>query len=193
MKTKTHKTFTVAYRRKRQGKTDYKKRLRLLLARKPRLVVRKSLSCITAQIIEYDRNGDKVVAAASTANLKKMGWEYNFRNTPSAYLLGLMISKKAQEKGIKEAILDIGLNKSVAGSRIYAVLKGAVDNGMQIPHSEDVLPDDKRLTGKHIEEYATKISKEDFDKKFSGYKSQNADPKKITMVFNDIKKKIIGA
>ena len=50
---KTHKTRAAAYRRKREGKTDYRKRLRLLLSGKPRLVIRRSLRDISAQVIEY--------------------------------------------------------------------------------------------------------------------------------------------
>jgi hypothetical protein len=52
--------------------------------------------------------------------------------------------------GVSEAILDIGLNPPVKGSRIYAALKGVLDAGLDIPHSEDVIPNDDRLSGKHI-------------------------------------------
>lgn len=192
MTQKTHKTYTVAYRRKREGKTDYKKRLRLLLAGKTRLVIRKSLKSINAQIVNYDGKGDKVIAAVNSTELKKIGWSFNCKNTPSAYLVGLIIAKKAREKGVKEAILDIGLNKSVPGSKVYAVLKGAIDNGLSIPHSKEILPDEKRISGKHIEEYAAKLPKNDFDTKFSGYLKDKADPAKIRAAFDDIKNKIIG-
>jgi large subunit ribosomal protein L18 len=192
---KNHKTRTVKYRRKREGKTDYKKRIRILLSSKPRLVVRKSLKYITAQIIKYDGKGDKVIVTARSSELKKEGWNYNYSNTPSAYLTGLLIAKKAKEKKITEAILDIGLNKSVPGSKLYAVLKGAVDNGLNIPHSDNVLPKEDRLNGKHIEDYAKnlKSDQESFNKKFGSYIKNNADPLKITQAFNDIKSKISGA
>jgi large subunit ribosomal protein L18 len=36
-------TYKMPFRRRREGKTNYTKRLKLLLSRKPRLVVRKSL------------------------------------------------------------------------------------------------------------------------------------------------------
>jgi large subunit ribosomal protein L18 len=192
MKQKDFKTYTVSYRRKREGKTDYRKRLRLLLACKLRLVVRKSLTDITAQIIEYNEKGDKVIAAARSSELKKLGWGYNCRNTPSAYLLGLLIAKKAKEKKVRDAILDIGPNKSVPGSRVYALLKGAVDNGLNIPHSKEILPDDNRLYGKHIEEYANKI-KSSQGHIFTEYKKNNADPANISRVVEEIKNRIIGA
>jgi large subunit ribosomal protein L18 len=195
MKTKNYKTYTVAYRRKLEGKTDYKKRLNLILSGKNRLVVRKSLSTITAQIIEYSDKGDKVTVSASTTELKKLGWNYNCKNVPSAYLLGALVAKKAQEKNVTDAILDIGLNKSIPGSRLYAVLKGAVDNGLNVPHSEDILPNENRINGKHIEDYANLLKKDEkeFDAKFSEYKKNNADPTKITKIFAEVKNKIIGA
>ena len=191
----SHKTRTVAYRRKREGKTNYKKRLKLLLSGKPRLVVRMSLGDVYAQVVQYGEKGDKVVASARGAELKKLGWNYNTRNIPGSYLLGMIIARKAKENGINEAILDLGLNKSVSGSRIFAVLKGAVDNGLQIPHSESVLPKEERISGKHIEEYAKKLkdNNEEFKKRFGAYLKNNADPLSITKVFNDAKNKINGA
>jgi large subunit ribosomal protein L18 len=192
---KQSKTYTVAYRRRREGKTDYKRRLKLLIARKPRLVVRKSDSSITAQIIEYDEKGDKVIASATTKELVKIGWNFNIKNTPSAYLLGALIAKKAKQKKITEAILDIGFQQPIKGARVYAVLKGAVDAGLQIPHSKEVLPDDKRSSGKHIEEYAIKLKNDvqAFNRKFGECLKKNADPSQITKSFNEIKNKIIGA
>ena len=47
-----NKKFTVRFRRRRENKTDYRRRLRLLVSRKQRLVIRKGLKNITAQIID---------------------------------------------------------------------------------------------------------------------------------------------
>ena len=38
------------------------------------------------------------------------------------------------------ANFDIGMNISINKSRLYAVLKGALDAGMNIPHNEKALP-----------------------------------------------------
>jgi len=185
------KTHTVPFRRKREGKTNYQKRLKILLSSKPRLVVRKSLGNVSAQIVEYSEKGDKIIATVTGKELKKFGWNYSIKNTCSAYLIGLLVAKKANEKGIKEAVLDIGLNKSVPGSKIYAVLKGAVDSGLKVPHSEEVLPSEDRISGKHIEEYAKKLG-ESSNAKFSGYVKNGVNPMEITKTFNEVKNKIIG-
>ena len=141
----------MPYKRKKEGKTDYKMRLKLIASGKPRFVVRASLKNILIQVIEYQPDGDRVLASSSTAELrKKYGWKGNGRNTPAAYLTGLIAAKKAAGKNIKEAILDIGLRSPIRGSLDFAALKGAVDGGLAIPHSKEVLPSEKRIKGEHI-------------------------------------------
>ena len=144
------KKLNVEFRRKRQGKTNYKKRLKLLLSNKPRLVIRIFLKTICVQIIENLPEGDKVIAAVSSKELEKLGWKYNKVNIPAAYLTGLLAGKKAQEKGVKIAILDVGLKMPTKGSKIYACLKGAVDSGLNVAHSKEIFPDESRIKGEHI-------------------------------------------
>ncbi|HDD71460.1 MAG TPA: 50S ribosomal protein L18 [Candidatus Aenigmarchaeota archaeon] len=163
---KLSSTFKMPFRRRREGKTNYKKRLKLLLSKKPRLVVRKSLKYIRAQIVEFDKKGDKTLASAFSRELKKLGWKYACDNLPAAYLTGLLIGKRALEKGISEAVLDMGLYPSTKGSRIYACVKGALDAGLKIPCSEDVLPSEERIKGVHIANYLEKFKDlpEEFEK-----------------------------
>ncbi len=146
--------YKMPFKRRRLGKTDYQKRLRLLSSGKPRLVVRKSLNYITAQIIQFDKKGDKTLAGVTSRQLKKLGWKFACDNLPAAYLTGLLIGKNAGK--IKEAILDAGLYQSTKGNKIYAVVKGAIDAGLKIPASEDILPSEDRIKGKHISEAVEK-------------------------------------
>jgi len=185
--------YTASFRRKREGKTNYRKRMKILLANKPRLVVRKSIKNILAQIVEYDPKGDRIILSAQSKELEKFGWKLNKGNMPSAYLTGLLIGKKAKRQNILHLILDIGLNQSVGGSRIYALLKGAVDAGLKIPHSADILPKPERINAGHIVEYA-KILKEDkakYEKQFSSYTKNQIDPGMIKKIFEETKKKIL--
>ena len=165
------KRYNVQYRRKRQGKTNYKKRLKLLLAEKPRLVIRVFLKNTYAQIVEYVPEGDNIVASATSRDLEKLGWKHNKGNVPAAYLTGLLAGKKAVEAGVKEVILDLGLRSPSKGSRIYACLKGVVDAGLEVAHSEEIFPDESRIKGEHI----------------AKYKKDSAD---ITKSFEEIKNKI---
>ena len=179
----------VQLRRKKQGKTNYKKRLRLLLSGKPRLVVRKSLNNIWMQVVEYTPTGDKVVLTAHSKELKKLGWEMCCSNMPSAYLTGLLLGKKAAEKKVGECVLDIGLYPSIKGNRIYAAVKGAIDAGLKIPCSKEALPADERVKGSHISQFAAKAKQEK-----DAYKNQfsKADASAIDKKFEETKQKIIG-
>jgi len=138
-------------KRRLNKKTDYRSRLALIKSGKTRLVIRKSLSNISVQFVNFKSSGDETIASAVSAELKKFGWTRG-GNTPAAYLTGLLAGKKAKEKNIKEAVLDIGLQTSTKGSRLYAALKGVVDSGISVQHSKDILPSDDRIRGKHISE-----------------------------------------
>jgi len=159
-------TSLIHLKRRRKKKTNYKKRLALLKSEKARLVIRKSLSNISVQLINFDVNGDQTIVSASSTELKKLGW-IKTGNIPAAYLTGLLVGKKAKDKKIEEAVLDLGLQTSTKGSRLYAALKGVLDSGINIPHSESILPNDDRIRGKHISEEIVKQF-EDVKKKIEG-------------------------
>ncbi len=140
----------MPFKRRMEGKTDYDNRLALLKSGKARLVVRKSLNYITAQITLFEKKGDKVIVSANSRELKKIGWDFSCDNLPAAYLTGLLIGKKSLQSKVNEAVLDAGLYTSVKGSRIYAAAKGAKDAGLDIPIAEEILPTDERIKGEHI-------------------------------------------
>lgn len=184
--------FTVYKRRKRQGKTDYKSRVKILMSKKPRLIIRKSLKNIMLQAVEYSPKGDKVLLTVCSTDLQKMGWKANRNNLPACYLCGYLFGRKALEKKVKECILDLGMQSSVKKASLFAALKGAVDAGLKVPYSENVFPDEKRIKGEHIANYAKKI-KEDkarYEKQFGGCIKAGIEPEKITAHFDEIKSKI---
>ncbi|MBS3155434.1 50S ribosomal protein L18 [Candidatus Woesearchaeota archaeon] len=175
------KNYTVSYARKTKGKTDYKNRLLLLKSGKIRAVVRKSSNNINVQFVNQDSKGDKILASANSYELfKKYNWKFNRKNIPAAYLTGYLCGIRAKKKNIKEAILDLGLQKR--GQRLYAALKGVLDAGISVPHSKEILPDDNRIYGNHIMEYAKKAK----DNQFSKQKPEN-----IKNLMEDVKNKII--
>ena len=149
--------YVVKFRRRREMKTNYRKRLALLLSGKPRLVVRITNTQFIAQIIDRGEKGDVTLAQFNSSMLrKKYGWPHAYKNLPSAYLTGLALGKIAKEKGIKEVVLDIGLRRSHRKGRIYALVKGVLDAGVHVEHDEEVLPDESRLRGEHIKKYLHK-------------------------------------
>jgi large subunit ribosomal protein L18 len=148
----------VVFRRRRTGLTNYKKRLQLIISRKPRLVIRVSNKYINCQVIKYKSDGDVTIIAFNSKNLINYGFKGS-KNLQSAYLTGLVAGLKALKEGIKKAVLDTGLKPSVKNSRIYACLKGFIEAGVSVPHGDEVMPDDKLLKKDELTKYITKVKK----------------------------------
>ena len=188
--------YHVAFKRRREGKTNYYKRRKLLASRIPRFIVRKSLKYMIIQIAEAELVGDRIIISTHSSELKKKyKWPYNCNNLPAAYLVGLLAGYKAQKGNIEEAILDLGVNRPIINSKLFAALRGAVDSGFTIPHGSDVLPSDDLIMGKDIANYAKILSEQETDeaykRQFSSYLKNKANPKEIPKVFDRVKKEII--
>ncbi len=145
-------TYRMPLKRRREGKTDYRQKLKLLKSGKVRAVVRPSNNHMQVQFIRYDRDGDKIEAAASSKHIMDMGWEGHGANLPSAYLVGYLAGKRALKEGIDEAVLDVGLNHPEEGGRLFSALQGMLDAGVSVPHDSEVLPQEERVKGEHIDE-----------------------------------------
>lgn len=160
----TGKIYVTKYRRRRQGATDYRKRLKMLLSHKTRVVVRKTNKYIIIQFVNFSSKGDVIKSQVNSRALLKQGWKYSCKNLPAAYLTGLLAGKKAKQAGIKEAILDIGLRGATKGSAIFSALKGIVDAEVKINYDKEILPDEKRIKGEHIKSYKKIDITSDFEK-----------------------------
>ncbi|HOT95080.1 MAG TPA: 50S ribosomal protein L18 [Methanoregulaceae archaeon] len=146
--------YFVPFRRRREGKTDYYSRARLIVADVPRMVVRRTNRQVICQLVTAELNGDRTLVTATSLELPKLGYTGATANTPAAYLTGMLFAKKALAAGHERAILDIGLARANRGSRVFAALKGAVEGGLEVPHGEEILPDDDRVRGAHIAAFA---------------------------------------
>lgn len=185
-------TYNVAYRRKLEGKTDYHKRLSLLQSKMPRAVIRKSNKNIIIQGVEMSIKGDKVILSAHTNELKKLGWKGPNSNTTASYLCGLLFARKAKEKKIKKLIADIGMHTSTKQNNVYAAIKGINDGGVEVPVAKEIVPEEKRIKGEHIAQYAKqlKANKEKYQKQFSAYIKSGLEPEQMPKHFEELKKKI---
>jgi large subunit ribosomal protein L5e len=144
---------------------------------KSRLVVRRTNRDIICQVVLAHIKGDTVLCSAYSHELKKYGITVGLTNYAACYATGLLLARRLLQKvkldtlypGVKEAtgstklveplkkgprpfkaVLDVGLARTTTGARVFAVMKGACDGGMNIPHNE------KRLVG-----YSTKNKKLD--------------------------------
>ncbi|GER57325.1 60S ribosomal protein L5 [Striga asiatica] len=168
------KRFQVKFKRRRQGKTDYRARIRLINQDKNkyntpkyRFVVRFTNKDIIAQIVSASITGDHVLSAAYAHELPRYGLEVGLTNYSAAYCTGLLLARRvlkklemdqeyegnveatgedysvepAESRRPFRALLDVGLLRTTTGNRVFGALKGALDGGLDIPHS------DKRFAG----------------------------------------------
>jgi len=157
-------TYEIRFKRRREGKTRYDKRLAYVKSGVPRMVVRKSNKYVRVQFIEFDPKGDKCIVNIDGNRLRKdYKWDAK-RNVWSAYLAGLLAGKEAAKKGVKKFVLDIGRYTPSKGSVLFAALKGAVDSGLEAAYDSEMGPEDKLSN----------------------------PPEKLKSSFEDVKKKIIG-
>ncbi|KAI4342829.1 hypothetical protein MLD38_027400 [Melastoma candidum] len=163
------KRYQVKYKRRREGKTDYRARIRLINQDKNkyntpkyRFVVRFTNKDIVAQIVSASISGDMILAAAYSHELPRYGLEVGLSNYAAAYCTGLLLARRVlkmlemdqEYEGNVEAngedfsveptegrrpfraLLDVGLVRTTTGNRVFGALKGALDGGLDIPHSE---------------------------------------------------------
>jgi large subunit ribosomal protein L18 len=187
-------SYRVPLRRRREGKTDYQARKALVLSGKPRLVTRNSNKSVAAQILVAKPHGDEVLVAAHSNELKKYGWKAPTGNVPAAYLTGLLCGLKAKSKGVKEAILDIGLIAPTKGAKVFATLSGVLDAGVDVPHDEEKIVKE-RSKGEHIAVYGKSLAgdSEVYSVKFSKYLKQKLAPEKLPEHFAKVKAEIISS
>jgi large subunit ribosomal protein L18 len=187
-------TYRVPPRRRREGKTDYQARKALVLSGKPRFVPRCTAKNVAVQIIVAKPQGDEVLAAAHSRELKKYGWKAPTGNVPAAYLTGLLCGLKAKVKGLSEAIMDIGLVSPTKGSKVFAALSGVLDADVAVPHNDEKIVKE-RSEGKHIAVYGKSLvsDSEVYSAKFSKYLEQKLVPEKLPEHFAKVKAEIVGS
>uniref|UniRef100_A0A0K8TPM6 Large ribosomal subunit protein uL18 n=1 Tax=Tabanus bromius TaxID=304241 RepID=A0A0K8TPM6_TABBR len=213
------KRYQVKFKRRREGKTDYYARKRLIFQDKNkyntpkyRLIVRLSNRDITCQIAYARIEGDRIVCAAYSHELPKYGVKVGLTNYAAAYCTGLLVARRILQKlgldslysgctevtgeeynveplsegpGAFRCYLDVGLSRTTTGARVFGAMKGAVDGGLNIPHSVKRFPGYSAETksfnadvhrahifGQHVADYMRTLEEEDdgaFQKQFSKY------------------------
>jgi large subunit ribosomal protein L5e len=227
------KRYQVKYRRRREGKTDYQARRRLVLqdrtkynTPKYRLVARLTNTDVIAQIIQPTLTGDRILAAAYAHELPAFGVKVGLTNYAACYCTGLLCARRALKKvgmdkdyaGVKDAdgkyyspedekkaeerrpfkaILDAGLTRTSTGARIFGVMKGAVDGGINVPHSEKRFPgysgetlDAKvhrdRIFGLHVASFMKSLQADDaeeYNRHFSRFVKNGVTADKIEAMY----------
>lgn len=232
--------FQTPFRRRREGKTDYYARKRLVAQHKAkynspkyRLVVRFTNKDVVAQIVSSQINGDYVFAAAYAHELPKYGIKHGLTNWAAAYAVGLLVARRALKKlgldetytgdeegsgefSLTEAVedgprpfkvfLDVGLARTTTGAKCFAVMKGASDGGLYVPHSAKRLPGydietgdldadtlRKYIVGGHVAEYMEELADDDeerYKEIFSSYINDGIEADAIEDIYSDAHEKI---
>jgi len=188
-------SYVPLLRRRREGVTDYRARMRAVTSHRVLLVVRVSNKNVSSQFVVPKVNGDNVVSSAHSRELVKLGWHGSLKSTPACYLLGMLAGKKALEEGVKGAVLYNGLAPFVKGGRISALVKGVVDAGIEVPVGEEAFPSQDRLSGKTIADYASKLSAESkgvSQKGFSALLKSGFNPEQYPEQFERVRTAIMG-
>jgi len=242
VKTKAYyKRFQVKFKRRRQGKTDYHARKRLVVQAKNkyntpkhRIIVRISNKDVTAQIAYARIEGDVVHSSAYSHELPKYGVTCGLTNYAACYCTGLLLARRtlagfnladrypgqlevdgamysvedADDYGPSafRAHLDVGLARTTTGAKVFAVMKGAVDGGIDCPHSEkrfpgydaetgefnhDVLRD--HIFGKHVADYMRKLLEEDeeaYKRQFGHYVKEGITADELEDIYRNAHEKI---
>ncbi len=138
-------------KRRQESKTDYKLRLSLLKSGKPRIVIRRTNKYFIVQVIESHEAKDKAIAGITSKELLKNNWNKKYsgslKSIPAGYLTGLLFAKKLK-KG--EFIIDLGMARTIKGSRVFSVVKGLIDGGLKINADKKAFPSQERLNGEHL-------------------------------------------
>ncbi len=145
--------FEMPLRRRRDGRTDYGKRLEMLKSGQHRAVVRMANHNARVQIVAYGADGDETVASGFAKQLAEYGWDHHGGNIPAAYLTGFLAGKRALAAGVETAIADLGVYERQEGSRFYAAVQGLQDAGLDIDADPSMVPAEERLVGEHAAAY----------------------------------------
>jgi large subunit ribosomal protein L18 len=143
-------------RRRKENKTDYLKRLKLLKSGKTRIVFRKTNKYIIAQYVESQEAQDKIVFTLNSKDLMKFGWPKemlgSLKSLPASYLLGILTGKKIQEMKLQNPIIDFGMIRNLHKTKIYAFQKGLIDSGLEIKFNKEkeIFPSEEKINGKTL-------------------------------------------
>jgi len=138
-------------RRRLECKTDYKLRLGLLKSSLSRIVIRKTNKQFIVQVVESSEAQDKVTLGITSRTLLDYGWNEKFsgslKSIPAGYLTGYLVAKKL---GKGEFIIDLGMAINHKAGKLFAVIAGLTDGGLNVHANKEVFPTKERSMGEHL-------------------------------------------
>jgi large subunit ribosomal protein L18 len=145
-------------------------------------------------VIKASTKGDTVVESVHSRQLQKFDWPFSRKNLPASYLCGLILGLRAKDKTNSRVIVYMGVEPYVSGSRAAAAIKGIVDSGLKIEANAKTFPEDHKIKGEHIMDYAKNLKSSDYDlynKRFSNYIREGLSIDELSDTFEKVKKMIV--
>ena len=187
-------SYLALFRRRREGKTNYRRRRKAVISKRLLLYVFISGKNTSIQVLRPLLGGDKVVASANSRELLKYGWKASQRSISGAYLTGLLLGLKALKGGVKDAILYTNVRAYHSGGRVTAAVKGIVDAGFKLPVDQASLPKVERISGVHVAKFATQLKEsepERYEARFSKLLKTGVKPEELPAHFEEVKSSIL--
>merc|ERR1712020_11967 len=196
---------------------------------KYRMIFRSTNKDVVCQIAYSRMQGDIIVAAAYSHELPRYGLSVGLKNYAAHYCTGLLLARRVLQKfkmdelykGQEEVdgeeynvepnddgprpfrcFLDVGLTRTTTGNKVFGALKGALDGGLDIPHSNKRFPgydtEAKEfdaethcgyIFGSNIKEYMESLKEEDdetYAKQFSKYIKEGIEPENLEDLYADV-------
>jgi len=126
-----------------------------------------------------------------------MAETYVGQTKPEAFGRHFIVNEVEGERRPFYVLLDVGLNRTTTGAKVFAAMKGAADGGLEIPHSKEMKQFPgfnsqshkfdsrvlrKYIFGGHVAEFMKKLKSEDPDsykRQFSDYIKEGVEPDQI--------------
>lgn len=196
---------------------------------KYRLIVRFTNKDIVTQIAYAKIEGDVIICSAYAHELPRYGLKVGLTNYASAYCVGLLMARRMLKKfnldsvytGSEEVTgeeyivepedgqpepfrcyLDVGLARTTTGAKVFGVLKGAVDGGLNIPHGQKRFPGfdsesgefsgevhRKHIFGQHVADYMRLLQADDedtFKRQFSQFIKNGVTPDSMEGMYKKV-------
>lgn len=191
---------------------------------KYRMIVRFTNKDIICQIAYARIEGDYIICAAYSHELPRYGVKVGLTNYAAAYCTGLLLARRLLKQlkldeiyqgqtkidgdefsnedvdgqpGAFRCYLDVGLFRTTTGARVFGAMKGAVDGGLDIPHSNKRFPGfdgsefkadvhKDHIFGKHVSDYMNQLEEEDDDaykRQFSQFIKNGVKPDTIEAMY----------
>ncbi|WP_411027110.1 hypothetical protein, partial [Salmonella sp. s54925] len=193
---------------------------------KYRLLVRFTNKDIVCQVAYAKIEGDVIICTAYSHELPRYGIKVGLTNYASSYCTGLLVARRLLTKlklheiytgneevngedfnvedvegspGAFRCFLDVGLARTSTGARVFGALKGALDGGLDIPHSIKRFPGydsetqdfsaeihRNHIFAQHVANYMKLLQEEDedaFKRQFSMYIKEGVDADSIEQLY----------